>query len=532
MQERGRKQMEKTENKVVKLLHICFMVAFGLAFSLIILNVLFNRNVNDYNAKTISFLFVVSFAFFLFFASCINKRRIFFEKHYTKILLVSVIYIFVIQMIMLVILRFDPIWDMEAIYHGAISWVETGTFTDYTSSTCHADYFYIFPNNLGSLTFLALFFKVANILGFRDYFLVGGVVNGLLLAVSVVLATNISKRFFGAVSAMFTLLFFLCSAPFYMMAPVFYTDALSFVFPLLTCFLILKSESAPTLKAKICFAVLACVACLIGALIKMTVLITLIAVFIWLLLARKWKDLIILVLVSAIVFCAGFSGFGTYMYTNHLDTLKADQKNQPIWFWLNMAIVEEGYFNGKIFQASSDIEGKEAKSDFLKEVYVANIKERGADSLLKLFTRKAARVFGDGTYALSEFLDDRPLQMRGIHQYILYVGNKYGAYRMFTTGIFLALQAFMLFSLNFKKRNLSFILPQLCVFGIMFFLLFWEIKSCYMINFIPFIFICASGGLYQIVCVSGGFFKLMRSVKKDVKKFFLPKKRSKGIANK
>ncbi|MBE7026223.1 MAG: hypothetical protein E7410_01450 [Ruminococcaceae bacterium] len=228
--------MEKKQSLVVKWLHICFMLAFGLAFSLIILNVLFNRKVYPYNGLVLSLLVILAFVFFLLVASFIHKKRTFFEKHYAKILLVAVLFIFGVQMLMLYLLRFEPAWDMEAIYRGAISWVETGSFTDYFSATCHKDYFYIFPNNLGSLSFLALIFKVANLFGIQDYFTVAGVVNSLLLSVSVILAATISKRFFGAVGGLFTLLFFLCSAPFYMMAPVFYTDALSLAFPLLTCF--------------------------------------------------------------------------------------------------------------------------------------------------------------------------------------------------------------------------------------------------------------------------------------------------------
>jgi len=276
--------------------------------------------------------------------------------------------------------------------------------------------------------------------------------------------------------------------------------------------LILKAESARAQKAKIGWAVLACVACLVGALIKMTVLIVLVAAFIWLLLSRKWKDLLVLVLVAAIVIGAGFAGFDKYMYTSHIDEVTAEKMNQPIWYWLDLAVIGNGMYNHDLFMASYNISGKEAKAEFLKEVFGYAIEYQGVDALLDLAVRKPAIVFGNGAYGIAEFLDDRPAQQRDIHRYILTTGDKYYNYVMATTGIFLAIQLLMLFSLNFKKRNLAFVFPQLCAFGIMFFLLFWEIKSCYMINFVAFIFICASGGLYQIVCESGGVFKSIRSL--------------------
>ena len=59
-------------------------------------------------------------------------------------------------------------FDMDAIYGGAIEWVETGTFAS------RYDYYYYFLNNLGGMSLLYIFFKLASYLGIlREFFYSG-----------------------------------------------------------------------------------------------------------------------------------------------------------------------------------------------------------------------------------------------------------------------------------------------------------------------------------------------------------------------
>ena len=38
---------------------------------------------------------------------------------------------FIIEIVLGIALRYDPLWDVGAIHKGAIEWVETGTFENY-----------------------------------------------------------------------------------------------------------------------------------------------------------------------------------------------------------------------------------------------------------------------------------------------------------------------------------------------------------------------------------------------------------------
>ena len=61
---------------------------------------------------------------------------------------------FIIEIVLGIALRYDPLWDVGAIHKGAIEWVETGTFENYY------EYFYRFPNNLAARHFCICFSKL------------------------------------------------------------------------------------------------------------------------------------------------------------------------------------------------------------------------------------------------------------------------------------------------------------------------------------------------------------------------------------
>lgn len=105
--------------------------------------------------------------------------------------------------------------------------------------------------------------------------------------------------------------------------------------------------------------------------------------------------------------------------------------------------------------------------------------------------------FGDGTYALSDYLDDAPAHAVALHQYILYAGANYRGYQYLTTGILLAVYFFLLWGaakcLRQKagSRALSELAPRLAALGLLVFLLFWETSGRYFTNFVPLMLVCA-----------------------------------------
>ena len=346
------------------------------------------------------------------------------------------------------------------------------------------------------MAFLAFFFKIANLLGIHAYFTVASIVNSIMIVLAMVFAQAVCKRLYGTMCGIFVMLLFLCSLPFYFMGPIFYTDALSLMFPLAAFYGLLKAEDAGKSGSKIGWYIFTAAMCFLGAMIKMTVLIFVIAAFLYFILKKRWVEMITFICISIAVIGLGFFSFNSYMYSTHLDKVKADQTNMPIHYWLDLAVHGQGRYDNNIFWNAHNESDPESRKEMLIQDIKQEVKKHGVCGMYELFEEKSTRAFGDGTYALSDFLDDRPVkQNRFLHKILLYNGEHYDAYSMIATAIFLSMQILMLLSVCFKKTDFKLLIPQLCVFGVMLFLLCWEVNSRYITTIIPCILVCAAKGI-------------------------------------
>ncbi len=492
------------ENTKLSLPLKIFVWFFFGCFSAVLLGVIFNRAV--YNYSTFLLCTVLALTVFIIFSCYLLMIK--YQKncnaYYKTILWVAALVLLILQLVFGKLLRFSPIFDLEAVYKEAINWAESGTFGSYHSDTCHYDYFYIFPNNLGVLSFLAVIFKVAKLLGV-DYFTFATLINGLMATATMVLTSLICNRLFGYRGGLTAILLFLISPPFYLIAPVFYTDSLSLLFPVLSCYLMIISRNKK-LSLQLLIVIAAILIIALGTLIKPTVSIIAIAIMILLAVKKNFKQLICYALVFISITAIVNAGFNSMVYSSHLDKAKAEQKNTPITYWLNLAFHSDGRYNNDIFalsQIEDPIERKEALSNELKSC----LKEKNLLDYLSLFETKATIAFGDGTYALSDFLDDNPVKYGNLHKTVLYASENYYTYSTVCTGIFAAIMLLMLLSVKWKSNNFFIIFAQISVFGILLFLMMWEVNSRYITTFIPFIFICAVAGTENLETLISEKFK-------------------------
>ena len=70
----------------------------------------------------------------------VRRHLQFFEKHFVKILAGYLLVLFVVQILCGIHLRYEPMWDLDSVYGGAISWLKYGNIDSYK------DYFYYFPD--------------------------------------------------------------------------------------------------------------------------------------------------------------------------------------------------------------------------------------------------------------------------------------------------------------------------------------------------------------------------------------------------
>ncbi len=474
---------------IKKLLYKAFLLLFLCAFFIVWGKVLFRSSAHNYNTTSL-FLYmsasmVILFLFYLF----ISRYNSIIKRHYKVILAVFLIVYGIILIINGFLLRFTPSFDMDAIYGGAIQWLKQGSFPDYY------EYYGYFPNNLGAMLVLHTVFYIASVFGITDFFGAGIVFNSLIITMSAMAVSLTCKKLRGESAGVMALIFFALCIPFLFMGAAFYTDSLSLLFPVLFYYLYLHFKGQKTWKKKLLFAALMAIVLTAGMLIKFTVLIILVAVIIDALLSINWKEVCLIAGFSIIVAFVSFNAMDTYMYNKHLDKQACEELNTPYLHWVMMGLQNYGYYSPDDYEYTRSF-----PADKRNQACFSKIKERisemGFKGVTELFINKADVCFGDGTFALSDFLDDTPDKERWVHKYILYAGGKYSSYQHFVTGILLGIYLFMLIGavmcLKGKETGRNIILaPRMAGLGILAFLLLWETSGRYFTNFVPLLLVCA-----------------------------------------
>lgn len=197
-----------------------------------------------------------------------------------------------------------------------------------------------------------------------------------------------------------------------------------------------------------------------------------------------------------------FALFNAYFYSVHIDKDTADRMKIPYSHWIMMSLYKDGRYNPNDYEFTRSFKDPSERETAILEQIKLRVKKRGVVGMLKLFNDKGVIAFGDGTFAQSDFLDDNPANDTFLHSLALYDGEDHETYRYVCSGIYFSLQLLMLVSalsgIFIKKQRVENVLPMLCVFGIMLFLMMWEVTGRYGTNYIPMIMISAVSGLDMV----------------------------------
>lgn len=467
-----------------------FYAAFFCAFAIVVGKVLLFDSIHAYNPIVLLLCLIPAVGLIVLSHNLLTKRRAAIERHYRAILIGFLSLYGLLILVNGFLLRFTPSFDMDAIYGGAVQWIEDGSFSNYY------EYYGYFPNNLGAMTVLHFVFSLAARAGVTDFFAVGIVFNSALLTATAMVTSLTCRKLRGSVAGVMALVLFSLCLPFWFMGAAFYTDSLSVLFPILFYDLYLLFKEQATWRGRLLAAGGMAAALTIGMLIKFTVVIVLVAVVIDALLCIDWKRVCLFAGCCGLLAAASFGAMNAYLYSAHLDKAACEELKTPYLHWVMMGLQNSGQYHPEdyVYTRSYPPEAR-------KQACLSRIEERvqalGPLGLTQLFTDKAAVCFGDGTYALSDFLDDAPEHDIALHQYLLYDGAHHRAYQYLTTGILLAVYVLMLLGavkcLRKKAGSpaLSELAPRLASLGILSFLLLWETSGRYFTNFVPLMLVCA-----------------------------------------
>lgn len=384
-----------------------------------------------------------------------------------------------------------PGWDFGSVYQGAVEIVENGAFSDNSNW-----YFTTYPNNVAVCVFLAGFFKLFGWAG--SYITLGVLLNVFLILLGMVFTWILAEKLYGSRAAFLVMLACALFLPFYMHAPIFYTDtfALPFVTGAFLSYQCRKKDAKWLLLTAIVLAA--------GYKVKGSLGVILIALLIhlWLqrdgVMARVKKSLCLA--VPFVILVALFTALPARM--PFFDASDKEKNEFPMEHWVAMGLVDSGGYNAGVYWMTASTEGKDAKKEVDRQFIRETLEEYGTAGMLDHLKKKIEFTWGDGVYFAPEKLKRDPVKESPLHSWVLYDGADYQKTYLYCSAVQLLILAGILLSVlcNFLRKGEAREAQamQLAVFGLFLFLLIWETRSRYLVNFVPVFLLLGADGVEEM----------------------------------
>ena len=492
--------IQKLFNKSTKIFLGIFTVIFASIFTGILFAGFFDKNLLGYNSiwtviSTLTWLIM----FILIFTAVFRMKQV-SKAREIRTLIIIFVSVLIIQIIIGRLLETGPVYDFGAIFNGAGKWTVQGGISGGKDGEMLTLYFLRFYNNRGGLLFLHCIFNFVYLFGITDFYLVATVLNALLIDVAFLLVYLICRKQFGVKLAKMALMLCLFCIPLYYYVPVFYTDPLSMVFIPLIYYLYLLGKDKP-LKSKLLYYGLAGISCAVGSMIKMTVLITLAAIIIDIILSCKTKRHIMTLLspicISVIIIFLFNTLINQYYYSSIIDKEEEYRSRLPVSFWIMLGLNKErtGQYIGEDYNFIFEYENIEKRDIEAKKEIKQRIENFGVVDYLEFLFKKACINFGQGEYGVYYFIKDNPKHSTVLHEFGTEEGKYFSAFRNITQGYHVLLLIFITGSacLLLKRKDLKNIslIPYISIFGLFLFLSLWETNPRLTLNYFPMYIIAA-----------------------------------------
>ncbi len=482
---------------------------------------------------------------FIIVKRLIERYTAFVEKHYTLIACSMIGFVLIACIGFGYVLRITPIYDFGSVYDASVNLAETGLIYPSEGSLSDPDYFYYFPHNLGAVSVLALVFRIVKLFGGNCYFIAGMVFNALMFVGSLACIAGAIKRVLGKSNAILGLSIAMLCPLTYFVAPVFYTDGLMMLFPVLIVYLYIRFIQAERVGGKVCSCVLMAFAAALGAMIKVTALIPLVAVCVHQIIscavmrsgakkelsntpiamrsaAKRRLTNTAMILSSAVL--AGFMllGMNTInngFYAKQMDSSRMKELEIPKLHWVMMGFSEYGRYNSGDYDYTRAYPAGEERETAIKERIANRIRTKGFTGTAKLFAYKTTVLLGNGTLNIPDFITLAVDKDTGLYE--MTAGRGSEAFSAIARGYNLAMLLTVMcgcvigfISLfgdkdtkakpgrrcisSFKdcfKDDAGFALlfvPIIALVGVILFFLVWETSERYIMGFMPLIMLMAA----------------------------------------
>ena len=293
------------------------------------------------------------------------------------------------------------------------------------------------------------------------------------------------RRIFNKKSAMFLLWMVPFFLPLLLYIPIVYTDTSS-MFYLAGAFFFstLFLRERRSMKWAMLWAGLFMIFMTTASLFKVTSLIYLVAVFLYLLLVKKAfrpKKLAVLVVAALVILLPIRVAVGAFT-----DLRVNKDWEYPKIHWVFMGMYGRGGFNyyPSRFIYDAQKEGGDVAAMITEEIK-KTAQERGVGGFAELYSNKLSDTWNDGSYFVFEKLSREPQNKdSAVYDFVM---NRYKNVFCYAMDVVALSRTILLFAMAIvarKKRDWSATL-KMAVIGVMLFFLVWETRSRYILNFLP-----------------------------------------------
>lgn len=399
---------------------------------------------------------------------------------------------FVLQVIVGLKLQVVPRegWDFPVVVSDAVALVLNGTPPD--------SYYAWFGNNAPLLWVYAGAFRVLHWFGVTDFMPGLVVLNCALINLSLAFFYGIARRLFGAKWALPALLLAFLYPPFLLYGPIAYTDTVTMPLAAGAVWLWLCSRrryAEGRTKKSVGAAAAALSLVAVGAVLKVSVSILAVAFGIDLALfwkkSARWRVLAAGTLCFAVLF-AGLT------WASRAALPEYEEEPIPYTHWIMMGLHGRGGYYDPDYQATLAYETARERREFNLQQIRLRLEEMGPAGFAEHCAEKLAYIISDGTCYAPEKLNQGPRTPMILHQFVI-CGLRYSRFLYYYAD---ALQLCLLAGCSVGaaraacQQKYRGAVLRVAVFGLLLFLLIWEARSRYLVNFLPLFLVCGMSGLF------------------------------------
>lgn len=481
---------------------------FLILFTYIYINVVYFYSDNN-SLKLIWFGLLTIIAFTLIYKTMKRYDSKLTSKTCNIIFTIMCIFIFVFQVLLVVKLQFKPHHDSRGIDIAAKNIAMWGDCTHLYDNLKNKQYFSAFPNNWGILLFTSFIYRIVYLIFDRIPFYTSAIINIIAIQTGIVFLYLSAKLIFDDKIRPLLCGFLACIMPgLYLYTPIYYTDTLSI--PFVTCgiYLFLKAIKSEKISRFLIFSLLCAVVVSVGYKIKGSLIVLAAAFVIYTFLKVGWKKSVCIAVTLIVSLSLCNISTKQYVLSHGIATQESLELNQvPSTHWIMMGLKGRGGYDKKEYKFTNSFKTYDEKKAANIETIKRRISDYGIGGMFNHINEKISYTWND-----SKFYTSLQLSTSKKGPFYDVIINGVG-FTQYTSVLYIAMLTLMLVSFIYGQifsKAKPVMLIQLSVYGLAFFLLLWETRSRYLVNFLPLMYIIAVDGISHLDNFSNFIYKKIK----------------------